>query len=502
MVFGKFAKKQEVKKSSTDLYELIQSLTSSELRYFTIYASRHFTTTTHYQQLFDFMKNQEEYNEAAIIRHFKKSTWIKDFPVVKKQLYERLLTVLHQFDEYSNIEQEIKKGTHYCMILLKKGLFDQVKKQLKIYKEKAYTLEKYEYLLELIEIEKKLLSKAFLSTVDYTQINQLKIEEENCLEQITLSSKYWVQSSVVYKQHYQKKINIGQSTEELEMLVTQPEFSDFSLAKTAKAKLDFLQINALYAFIHRQPQMAFEYNHTFLQYLDENKIFRTLNADRYFSVFNNYLIDAHLLQQYDLLLAGIQKIRSLTQDAAFKHINNIEANVFRLSYLLELNYIVSQKKFEDGIKLIPIVERGLKKYNQKIIKPSIITMRYLIVYILFFHKDFDACIDQLNTMLNDRDTLKVKDIYRDAKFVEILCHFEIKNYLLVDSLIVSFQRLISKESYPAKTYVAIIKYIHKYIKNPEKANKEKLLKELMQLEKEPTEKSVYNNFDYIYWLQL
>ena len=490
-----------MKRASNELFDLIKTLQASESRYFVLYAQRHFTKDTSYLLVFKFIQEMKEYDEAQLINHFKKNSWIKHFAVIKKQLYYTLLDALHQYDEYNNLEQEIKKGIHYATLLLKKGLFQQCKKLLIKYKAQAYELEKHEYVLELIDIEKRLINKAFIYKEDGDAISKIDLEEKQCIEQIYLSGKYWKQSSLIYQQHYQKKISIGHPTKELTQLAENIDFKDLSLAKTTKAKLDFFQINALNSFIHRDTEKAFEYNKQFLQLLDENKKMRILHADRYFSVLNNYLIDSLILRKYEILFNGIQQLREIAKLNEFKHISNIEANVFRLSYSLELNYYVSQQQFEKGKNIIPTIEQGLSKFKNKIIKPSIITMQYLSAYILFFNQDYTACLDKIDEIILDKDAINIKDIYRDARFIQLLCHFELGNHQLVESLIISFQRYLIKEKISFKTYSTIMKYFNAYYKNPYKKNRMSLSAAIELLTTDNKERAVFNNFNYSLWIE-
>lgn len=490
-----------MKKHQSELFDLIKTMTPSESRYFLLYAKRHFTKDTHYLTLYLAIQKLSSYDEVALVESLQNPHWIKHISVIKKQLYYTILEALHQFDEYGSLEQEIKKGIHFCALLLKKGLFEQCKKLLLKYKAKAYELEKYESVLELIELEKKLINRAFIHKEDDVAIHEIDAEEKRCLAQIYLSAKYWKQSSLVYKQHYQKKISIGQSNDTLYELVQQEDFSNYNSAKTTKAKLDFLQINALYSFINKDTQQAFEYNKQFLHYLDAHQKMRMLFADRYFSVLNNYLIDSLILRKYDILRNGILQLRAIAKLPEFKHISNIDANVFRLSYTLELNYTVSQQRFKEGLTLLPFIEDGLTKHRSKIVKPSRVTMQYLMAYILFFNKEYARCLDCLDQILNDKDAMAIKDIYRDAKFMQLLCHFECKHFTLVDSLMISFQRFVLKEKMAFKTYSTIMKYFSASIKKPHKDHKSKLQRDLKLLEKEPSEGNVFNNFNYLLWLE-
>ena len=490
-----------MKKHQSELFDLIKTMSPSESRYFLLYAKRHFSKDTHYLTLYITIQKLSSYDEAVLLKNLENQKWIKHLAVLKKQLYYTILEALHQFDEYGSLEQEIKKGIHFCALLLKKGLFAQCKKLLVKYKTKAYELEKYESVLELIELEKKLINRAFIHKEDDADIHAIDAEEKRCLDQIYLSAKYWKQSSLIYKQHYQKKLSIGQSNDALDQLVQNEDFANYESAKTTKAKLDFLQINALYSFINKDTKQAFGYNKQFLHYLDAHQKMRMLFADRYFSVLNNYLIDSLILRKYDILKNGIIQIREIAKLPEFKHISNIDANVFRLSYTLELNYTISQQRFEEGLMLLPSIEAGLTKYRRKIVKPSQVTMQYLMAYILFFNQQYARCLDCLDEILNDKDAMTIKDIYRDAKFMQLLCHFEFKHFSLVDSLMISFQRFVLKEKMVFKTYGTIMKYFSATIKNPHKDHKLKLMQDLKRLENEPSESNVFNNFNYLLWLE-
>lgn len=236
-----------MKKHSTELFELIKTMSPSESRYFVVYSKRHFTKETHYLLVYQYLRSATQYDEHALLKHFQKESWLQHFAVIKKQLYYTLLESLHQYNEYASLEQHIKKGIHFCSLLLNKGLFSQCQKMILKYKRQAQELEKHEYLLELLELEKKLITRAFINEENNDYIDSVEEEERQSLEQIRLSAKYWKQSSIIFKLHYQKKISVGHPDQNYKTYYKTKISKIFQMPKHVKQNLIFFK---LMLFIH------------------------------------------------------------------------------------------------------------------------------------------------------------------------------------------------------------------------------------------------------------
>ena len=72
-------------KPSTELFQLIKSLSKSEKRYFKLTSSLQ-SGEKNYMKLFDAIEEQTEYDEDAIKSKFKTETFIKHLPSEKNHL--------------------------------------------------------------------------------------------------------------------------------------------------------------------------------------------------------------------------------------------------------------------------------------------------------------------------------------------------------------------------------------------------------------------------------
>jgi len=84
---------------STDLFDLIQSLTQTEKRYVKLFAKAFSSKGTDSQlDLFDAYAQQVKFNEDKIRLDFKERIAAKNFHVSKNRLYQLILKALLQYD--------------------------------------------------------------------------------------------------------------------------------------------------------------------------------------------------------------------------------------------------------------------------------------------------------------------------------------------------------------------------------------------------------------------
>src|ERR1700749_2646507 len=144
--------------ASDSLFQLIKSLNKSEKRYFNLYASRHtIGEKNNYIVLFEAIDNQQEYNEEAIVKQFKKEAFINKFSITKSRLYDVVLDSLTAFHSDRSIDAKLKRELHCAEILYKKTLYEQCAKILSSSKKIATRYERHSSLLEISLWEKKLI---------------------------------------------------------------------------------------------------------------------------------------------------------------------------------------------------------------------------------------------------------------------------------------------------------------------------------------------------------
>ena len=473
----------------------------AERRYFRIFSTRHYPKDSQYYRLFQAISAQEHYDEESLTKRFSRDRSPAHFAVLKRQLFDALLEALHHFETYDDPVQQLIRGVHYCQLLLQRGLFDACAKAIRKFKAEGYALEQYEYVIALLAVEKKLASRQQYVHHDAIALDALEQEELQCLHFIQLNAAYWKHSAHMYKLHYAKAIGPGKDNTALEQLVQHPLFTENAEAPTFLSQLDKLQIQALHAFASQDAPKAFLYNRAFLELMDAHPHLRHAHADRYFATLNNYLIDCVILEQHDALLEGIDVLRALPADRNFRHITHIHAQVYRTSHLLLMNFYVGRQDFASAHSIQQQLRADWHRYARHLALPHVVTLLYLSAYIEMANGQFDACLDTLQMLFNIRHAEDISDLYASARVLQILAHFEKGDILLIDALINAFNRSGATKTQRAETYSVIFRFLKRAIKHPQKPLRQLLQKNLHQLNQEATEKKVFNNFNFIWWVE-
>ena len=492
-----------MKKPSDELHQLIINLTLSEKRYCSIYLKNHAADKDNrYLVLFDYLKKQAVYDSSDAIRQLGFEQKPAHYSVLKKQLYEQLLDALHQFDIFSNPEQQLLRGIHQCQLLLQKGLFAQCEKRIATLTKTAAEMNHYEAQLLLLNLGMAMKARKYYRQVSETELREWSHNAHAVINEVTVAANYRYLSSQVYKMQYDTGSRGKELAAKMKNITELPEFSKKKSVTNLRALLDYYQVNALYCFANLEPLKAFGYNGQFLTTLDENPLMMQLHADRYFSVLNNYLIDCLLLKKYDMLENGLVKLRGLSSMPAFRRLVNFDANVFRLGHLLEMNYLVSTGKFQQGYGQIKDVEAGLHKHGERVVKHNRFTLQYLMAYVSFALNKFDEALMHLRPILQEKESAVAEDVQMAARMMQLLCHFEVGDKMLLDSLIKSIRRMQAKNT-AHDMQRAVISFIHSSISRTklEQAKWDELSKKITQLSRTKQAAESLNLFNYLVWVE-
>ncbi len=137
-----------MKQPSTDLHELIKSLSPNEKGYYKKQLKLK-RSDSNIEALFNFIDGQDQYDELAIQEHFKEEKFIKQLSRTKNYLYHSILQSLRNYHSRVYARIQVKNMVSEIEILFSKALYRQCYDYIQVTKRKAV---KYECFLSLIEI--------------------------------------------------------------------------------------------------------------------------------------------------------------------------------------------------------------------------------------------------------------------------------------------------------------------------------------------------------------
>lgn len=494
------------KTASPALYELIKSLTKSEKRYFKIYASRHtIGEVNNGIRIFDFIDQQEEFDEEDLYTHFKGEAFLNQFPITKNRLYEQIISALDAFHAKNDIDAQLYTMLHAIKILYSKGLYDHANREIKKTKRLAKKHNKIAILLQIANEEKRIIETRGYQNANY---ETLKLHAEESID-LTHQQDFYNNLWLVKSQLFVRLNQTGQVRSKEDVFEYEKIYDAYKAIKQPK-NISFENQYLIYHFKSAYYFAILEHENS-LNMLKENlSHFKKNNGqfkkypNQYFSILTNIIhLEAkngnnNAIHTYlNELKALPNALKSnLTEDLAIKLFSSINS--------IELKILNHEGNFDKAIALAPEIKKGMEQYNAEL-TPSRKAYLAFNMSIAYFGKDeFNQSLKWINLILNSKELDQKEDIVSFAHLVNLLIHFELKNNILLPYAIKNTKRFLSKRKRTFKFETIFLKHLTKISNAQDKYEIEQLLQniesEIEALKNDPFESVAFEYFDFHVWL--
>lgn len=490
-------------KPSTELFDLIKSLTKSEKRFFKLSSSLQ-EGEKNYLKIFDAIDKQNEYNEEELKDLFKDEIFIKHFPSEKNHLYKLILKSLRSYHADHSVNSILRQEIKNIEILLRKGLYKECHKFLQRAKKIAKENEKFYYQFELINLEKQLLEEDYESGEFDKDLNELVSEEAGCIEKLRNLAEYHIIYSKI--NYVFRREGFAHNDEERSIV---SEIENYHLIKgkntalSTRASTICYYIKGLCATTNRQYQDAFTFFLRVKEIFDRMPHIRADIPKRYVKTLSNLLYCYIDSNNFDAALALISDMNNLRKEDGFDN-PEIEMKIFSSTHIAQLMLLNKMGEFQKAIKLSKDIIHAMDKYGERLNKEQRLLFAYYISYAYFGAGEFKEALLWNNNVLNDNDPGLRRDIYNFAKLFNLLIHFELGNHDLLEYSIKSTVRFLNKKEKDYQAEGVVVKYLKKLIRiNVEFDRRdayEKMRGELDVLFENPIERVVLDYVDVLSWL--
>jgi hypothetical protein len=488
------------KTPSLKLFRLIKSLSPTERRYFKVRVNPTGDRTNKYALLFDAIYAQESYDDAALQSLVYPGEQIESrkFSELKAYLYDTILHTLQTYDEKTSVEYRIKSYLLDIKVLFKRSLYSECNLRIQKAKKLCNEYQEFGHLLELLRWEKEL---AYARTdIDFldAQLANIALEEKAALEQLELQTTY---RNLFLEMLVELRKDVSRSKEQLERLkklAAQPIITDPPADMGFWARIYHLRFLSLYQYsvsdFHRFYQSSKELVKTF----ESKKEFLKEDVSEYISAINNHVISCGNLDKLGEVRDNLEKLKALTPitgDDQLKIHRQYYMNMFRLC--------IETGDFKRGLEELGSHQKEIQKFEKAAFEKGNFYFQYFTIY--FANGEFDLALEYLNEWLNMPKNVERQDLQALARVVNLLIHFEMGNFVLLQSLIRSTKRYLTKEKriYQFETY--IMDYLGQIDevtgKKKQKDLLEKLGEQLHSLENTQPDATMMRYFNFQSWVR-
>lgn len=486
-------------KPSEDLFNLINSLSKAEKRYFNINFLQK-SENKNYSRLFreiEFQVRKGNYDEAKIKEKFKNEKFIKQLTFTKNYLYSLIVKSLINFYSPDNLEIEIYNLITSAKIFFRKALFPEYFKALEKAKILAEETEKFGILIDIIKLQTKLVR--LKDRKKYKNRNLYK-DEENAIIKIKNISEYSYLLHIFYRitkiPDYARSRILYKEAEKI--FFNKLLDSDKSaLSVTAKDMFYILSIYK-YDFLNDKQKLFETSLKRYQLFKDNEKVFRADSSDKETTLLFNALHDSLEAGKINYFRKNFPDYKELLTKVKSKH-NDRSANVASLN--LYYNYFSGN--ISEAVKFAKEVYIFLKATEKNQTKDDLLQFYFFYAKLLFENMNYEEALEVVNEIITHEYKDVRIDILSYSYFLSLFIHYELKNYQLIHSLIRTLKRKISQHKEKNLSEKIILKFFTEITSDnlsDEKFILQKYLKQFTGIKKSKYEELFFRELPIDSWI--
>ena len=445
------------------LFELIQSMTKSEKRYFKLLSSRHtIGTENNYILLFNAIEKQEEYSEEKLFVKFKGEPLLNRFSITKKRLYDHILSSLDAFHATSSIDTQLFKMLHSVDILHNKSLYDQSKRILRSAEKLAGKHDRKEILLLISGKHKRL-----LETTGYLLLTEKLIEEVDHNDQVVQNrikqyNNLWAIKGKLFVRLTHK--GVARSSEErltFKEICSKALEQDVDDLEVFETKYLLFHIRSAYYYAVGDLQNSLKNLECNLKLFDNEKA-NEIDANKQLSVYTNAIYISDKLGQHKKSIYHLGSLKKMENSIDTNE--DLSIKLFSSITSIELNLFLRKGAFDKAFQISKTIEEKLTKFDDKIIPIRRAYLAFKLAVIHIGTNDFNRALYWINSILNDNKLDKTEDIIGYTQLLDLLVHVELNNDDLLPYTLKSTTRFFKKRNRFYGFEKIFLQFIHRITK--------------------------------------
>ena len=490
------------KTPSTKLFNLVKSLSGSEKRYFKIFVGRQGQKDNKYLLLFDAIDAQEVFDETALKKEVYGSEEIlsRKYSELKSYLYELILKSLQAYDEKSSVAYRLKSMLQSVQALFQRSLFDDCLDHLSKAKKLSGKYEQFTVVLEILSWEKKIAYAQ--SDIDFLdqELDRIDAEEKKILHRLRNISEYRnIFFRLLVNLRKDASVRGAALKEKLAITIASPLLQDPAFADSHQAKVLYYRILSIYFLATSELLKFYDTSRQLLALIESKPYFLKEDVSEYISALNNHIISCGKLSKYDELeetLIQLREVRPISKDDELKIFRQYYQNIFTLH--------ITKGTFDQGMEELTTHLKEKKRFDQSLFDTH--SFYYFYFYISFGARHYEKALSYLNIWLGLPNTIERQDLQGVARILNLLVHYELGNFVLLESLIRSTQRFLKKRGKLNEVERKVISFIKKaseaLSKRELREEYESLVADFKDLSQQPLTKTLFTKFfDIMAWLE-
>jgi hypothetical protein len=486
-------------KQSSDLYELIQSLSAPEKAYVKRYGFADKKAMEGQHQLLKILEKQNQCDEDEVQKKMggKSSAALSNF---KGRLYKTILDKLLDYHKGKDAEDEVLQASREVWLLINRGLDNQALKRLRVAKKQIKKTDLAHFEPALNKAESMLIPYS----LDRIQERFDALDGEKANLDL-------LQNWVSYKKLYTRMTEIvarrgvivrdPEHIREVDEILSDPLLQDDALADHFVAKYMLHSVNKILN------QCICRYDESLIQarkcldLFDRFPDYRVLQERYYLLAVNNLLNDLVGLRQFDEFDQYVEKLKIDLKEIKRKDtLDEAQASLDgRVLYRLLI-----AREFDKAAEYGKQMQERLYDFNYQ--PHMLIQHHYMLACAYFYVEDYDACQERLGHLLNDQYLKWYPDYESFVLILNLIFHLEKDDREHLEYVRNRVKKHLERSQRLFKVEEVLLNFLRSLEKSPAdssllKSMYKDLLAEMRPLMEDDFERNAFSYFDFEVWLE-
>lgn len=432
-----------MKTASTDLFDLINSLTSNEKAYFKRYAGIHKTADNAYLKLFEVIAAQKDYCEEKVKCSLKNEKLVSYLPRAKKYLYNKILESMRLYHADKNIKRQLWRKYEDACFLLSRRQFKVAERLVQKIKEKAEASECWLIYVEALRLETLLKGECKDMA---QQVEDWSVKFDETLKK-AFNSIYFMLVYRLFSYYWNIKTLENRRTHFPEFFSRYLDTSKNCLApSTNESQMYYQNALALYYKAFQKFDLSYQSLEKVVDLFEEKPLLLEKKQMHYFYSLESLIsIDC---ERFDKTRASlhIQKVEAhfLTQKSVlFKNIF-LKINMLTYHYVHKLVYCFQFALHKEALNTAMESVKVFQKYPLLTSKVIQVLLAYMYMLVHIVEEEWEKALYWSNFILSKNQTIHHSSFVKTQVW-QLVIHMELKNYQLLESMLRNTARMWKQE---------------------------------------------------------
>lgn len=484
--------------SVDELFDLVKSLSKSEKRFFKLTVSAD-PNAGAISKLFDDLESAEA---DASGRPLKLSSKFAKQKHIIEDTYNTILKSQRTFYAESISAYRIKDEISNLRNLFDKAQYKQCRKMLNKLKEAAYKEESFNFILEIISIEKHLLDIENKFGINLKSLDDL-IKEEQLLIKKSKNIGEYAQafSKLNYLVRQNMVVKTAKEFDAYDKLLGSALFKNKEKCFSKKAEVIYHHTRALcYSKKRDNANRKLEFQ-AMITLMDSSPFLIDEYPKRYLSAINNVLSVEIEQAHYATAEKLIDKFVLLKSHPAF-NTTDLQLKIFTSTTNAQLLIYTDGGKTNKAVPVVKHINEQIELFKDKINKEELLIFYYNFTNLYIYSGNFIEASKYLNMLLSENDKHLRQDLQCFSRIQNLILNYELQKIPQLKYIIKTAHDFYKNQKYQFKTEKMVLNMYEELSETKNTAAVwEKYKKEFVELMKDPYEKIANYYFDFLAYLE-